>query len=80
MPQLALAWVLQNAQVATAVIGASAPEQIGRNLAAAEAVLDPELLARIDAALGPVVVTDPGLTLSRMLRAKAAATPSPATL
>ncbi|MCT9087705.1 aldo/keto reductase [Streptomyces sp. ASQP_92] len=78
--QLALAWVLRNAQVATAVIGASAPEQIARNLAATEAVLDPELLVRVDAALGPVVVTDPELTLSRMLRAKAAAAPSPATL
>ncbi|MEI5099112.1 aldo/keto reductase [Streptomyces sp. PmtG] len=69
LPQLALAWVLRNTSVATAVIGASAPEQIGRNLAAVEAVLDPELLRRVDAVLGPVVVRDPALTLSRMLRA-----------
>ncbi|MCV2458473.1 aldo/keto reductase [Streptomyces sp. ICN988] len=72
LPRLALAWVLHNARVDTAVIGASAPEQIARNLAAVDTVLDPELLARIDAALGPVVVTDPELTLSRMLRARAA--------
>ncbi|WP_328538826.1 aldo/keto reductase [Streptomyces sp. NBC_00344] len=80
LPQLALAWVLQNSQVATAVIGASAPEQIGRNLAAAGKTLGPELLRRIDDALGAVVVRDPGLTLSRMLRARAAtAASSPAT-
>ncbi|MFC8216610.1 aldo/keto reductase [Streptomyces sp. NPDC057362] len=72
LPRLALAWVLHNARVDTAVIGASAPEQIARNLAAVDTVLDPELLARVDAALGPVVVTDPELTLSRMLRARAA--------
>ncbi|WP_406445515.1 aldo/keto reductase [Streptomyces sp. NBC_01613] len=70
LPQLALAWVLRGESVATAVIGASAPEQIGRNLAALDTALDPELLHRVDAALAPVVVRDPALTLSRMLRAK----------
>ncbi|MEV7401228.1 aldo/keto reductase [Streptomyces sp. NPDC091267] len=83
LPQLALAWVLSHAQVATAVIGASAPEQIARNTAAVTRTLDAELLRRIDAALGPVVVQDPALTLSRMLRARAAGpvpTPSPAPL
>ncbi|MFF4251876.1 aldo/keto reductase [Streptomyces sp. NPDC001663] len=70
LPQLALAWALRGESVATAVIGASAPEQIGRNLAALETALDPELLHRVDAALAPVVVRDPALTLSRMLRAK----------
>ncbi|MFD0023830.1 aldo/keto reductase [Streptomyces sp. NPDC058382] len=73
LPQLALAWALRNAGVATAVIGASAPEQIGRNIAAVSRTLGPELLRAIDAALGSVAVRDPGLTLSRMLRARAAA-------
>ncbi|MFF4838854.1 aldo/keto reductase [Streptomyces collinus] len=69
LPRLALAWALRGEAVATAVIGASAPEQITRNLAALRTPLDPELLHRIDAALAPVVVRDPALTLSRMLRA-----------
>ncbi|MFH8409707.1 aldo/keto reductase [Streptomyces sp. NPDC018019] len=68
--QLALAWVLRGSSVTAAVIGASAPGQIARNLAAADAVLGPDLLRRIDEALGPVVVRDPALTLSRMLRAR----------
>ncbi|MFD9098911.1 aldo/keto reductase [Streptomyces collinus] len=68
--QLALAWVLHQPQVVSAVIGASAPEQIGRNLSAVDAVLDPHLAARIDEVLGDVVVRDPQLTLSRMLRAR----------
>ncbi|MFI0264707.1 aldo/keto reductase [Streptomyces sp. NPDC017056] len=68
--QLALAWVLRGTRVTGAVIGASSPGQIARNLAAADAVLDPGLLRRIDDALGPVVVRDPELTLSRMLRAR----------
>ncbi|WP_035847275.1 aldo/keto reductase [Kitasatospora azatica] len=70
LPQLALAWTLQNRQVASAVIGASAPDQITRNLAAVGTVLEPELLARIDAVLGDAVIRDPNLTLSRMLRAR----------
>ncbi|MFG2718554.1 aldo/keto reductase [Streptomyces sp. NPDC048416] len=72
-PQLALAWVLHRPGVASAVIGASAPEQIARNLHAVDAALDPGLTARIDEVLGDAVVRDPQLTLSRMLRAKRAA-------
>ncbi|MFI9080855.1 aldo/keto reductase [Streptomyces sioyaensis] len=68
LPQIALAWVLRSESVATAVIGASAPEQITRNLAALQTPLDPELLVRIEGALAPVMVRDPALTLSRMLR------------
>ncbi|MFR9798074.1 aldo/keto reductase [Streptomyces sp. MS06] len=68
-PQLALAWVLHQPQVVSAVIGASAPGQIERNLRAVDAVLEPGLTARIDKVLGDAVVRDPQLTLSRMLRA-----------
>ncbi|MGW0313475.1 aldo/keto reductase [Streptomyces flavidovirens] len=70
LPQLALAWVLQNPQVTSAVIGASAPDQIERNLRAVDAVLEPDLMARIDDVLGGSVVRDPDLTLSRMLRSR----------
>lgn len=75
LPQLALAWTLRGESVATAVIGASAPHQIARNLAALDTALEPELLHRVDAALAQVVVRDPALTLSRMLRAKASPSP-----
>ncbi|GGF39126.1 aldo/keto reductase family protein [Subtercola lobariae] len=55
MAQLAVAWVLQNPNVASAIIGASKPEQIASNVAAAGVKLDAEVLTRIDEALGDVV-------------------------
>ncbi|WP_322762926.1 aldo/keto reductase family protein [Frankia sp. Cr2] len=57
--QLAVAWVLQNDNVASAIIGASRPEQVHENVKASGVTLDPEILARIDAVLDDVVVTDP---------------------
>jgi len=62
MAQLGVAWVLQNPNVAAAIIGASRPEQIKENVAATGVRLEPELLARIDEALGDVVVRDPDQT------------------
>ncbi len=62
MPQLAIAWVLQNPTVASALVGASRPEQIASNVAAAGVVLDADVLTAIDEALGDVVVRDPALT------------------
>jgi aryl-alcohol dehydrogenase-like predicted oxidoreductase len=62
MAQLAVAWVLQNQNVACAIIGASRPEQLAENVAASGVVIPPELMTRIDQALGDVVVRDPGLT------------------
>jgi aryl-alcohol dehydrogenase-like predicted oxidoreductase len=62
MAQLAVAWVLQNDNVAAAIIGASRPEQVAENVAASGVVLDADVLAAIDAALGDSVRTDPGLT------------------
>jgi aryl-alcohol dehydrogenase-like predicted oxidoreductase len=70
LPQLALAWTLRDEPVTTAVIGASTPTQITRNLTALTTPLDPALLHQVDEALTPVTVHDPALTLSRMLRAK----------
>ena len=62
MAQLAVAWVLQNDNVAAALVGASRPEQVAENVKAAGVRLEPELLARIDDALGDVVVRDPAKT------------------
>jgi aryl-alcohol dehydrogenase-like predicted oxidoreductase len=62
MAQLAVAWVLQNPNVACAIIGASKPRQIKENVAASGVVLSPEVLGRIDDVLGDVVVRNPMLT------------------
>jgi aryl-alcohol dehydrogenase-like predicted oxidoreductase len=63
MAQLAVAWVLQNPNVASAIIGASRPEQVAENVKAADVQLAPELLALVDEVLGDVVERDPDLTL-----------------
>jgi aryl-alcohol dehydrogenase-like predicted oxidoreductase len=62
MAQLAVAWVLQNPNVACAIIGASRPKQVTENVAASGVVIPPEVMARIDDALGDVVVRNPMLT------------------
>ena len=62
MAQLAVAWVLQNPHVACAIIGASRPRQVKENAAASGVVLSPEVMSRIDDALGDVVVRNPMLT------------------
>jgi aryl-alcohol dehydrogenase-like predicted oxidoreductase len=62
MAQLALAWVLQNENVAAAIIGATRPEQVHDNVKAAGVRLDDDTLRRIDEALGDVVVRDPAKT------------------
>lgn len=65
MAQLAIAWVLQNDNVAAALVGASRPEQVHENVKAAGVRLTPDVLERIDQALGDVVVRDPGQTAAR---------------
>ncbi len=55
MAQLALAWVLREPNVASAIIGASRPEQVEDNAAASGIELDGETLQRIDAILGDSV-------------------------
>ena len=62
MAQLAIAWVLQNDNVASAIIGASRPEQVAENVAASGVRLEPALLARVDEVLGEHVQRDPGHT------------------
>ena len=65
MAQLAVAWVLQNDNVASAIIGASRPAQVTDNVKASGVTLSPETLAAIDAAIGAVATTDPSLTVGR---------------
>jgi len=62
MAQLAVAWVLQNPNVASAIIGASRPEQVAENVKASGVTIPAELLARIDEVLGDSVVADASLT------------------
>ncbi|HWY18077.1 MAG TPA: aldo/keto reductase family protein [Solirubrobacteraceae bacterium] len=56
MAQLALAWVLREPNVASAIVGASRPEQVHANASASGIELSADTLAAIDTALGDVVV------------------------
>ena len=51
MSQLALAWVLRSRHVASAIVGASRPEQVRENAAAAGVRLPDDVVAAVDAAL-----------------------------
>src|SRR3954447_7383115 len=62
MAQLAIAWVLQNPNVAAAIIGATRPEQVQHNVKASGIRLDADVLQRIDAVLGDGVERDPAKT------------------
>ncbi|MDO4064918.1 aldo/keto reductase family protein [Clavibacter michiganensis] len=62
LAQLAVAWVLQNENVASAIIGASRPEQVHENVKASGVKIPAELLTRVDDALGDVVEKDPSKT------------------
>jgi len=55
MAQLALAWVLQEPNVASAIVGASRPEQLDENVGGSGVKLDDATLAAIDEALGDAV-------------------------
>lgn len=62
LPQLGIAWVLQNPNVSAALVGASRPEQLADTVRASGVVLDADTLAAIDEALGDVVERDPAIT------------------
>jgi aryl-alcohol dehydrogenase-like predicted oxidoreductase len=64
MAQLAIAWVLHNPNVASAIVGASRPEQVAENVKAAGVTLSDDVLTKIDEVLGDVVETDPRRTVS----------------
>jgi 1-deoxyxylulose-5-phosphate synthase len=57
MAQLALAWVLRQGNVASAIVGASRPEQVRANASASGVALDAPTLAAIDDVLGDVFVS-----------------------
>ncbi len=59
MAQLAIAWVLQNDNVAAALVGASRPEQVAENVKASGVRIPDEAMARIDEVLGDAVTADP---------------------
>ena len=59
MAELALEWVLRGPNVASAIVGASRPEQVDDNAAASGIELDDATLAAIDEAVGDFVVYDP---------------------
>ena len=61
MTELALAWVLRRDEVASAIVGASRPEQVHANAAASGVELSADTLAAIDEALDGVAVTEPRL-------------------
>ena len=59
MAQLALAWVLREPGVSSAIVGASRPEQVDDNVAASGVELGDDVLERIDEILGGVLVAAP---------------------
>ena len=59
MSQMAVAWVLQNDNVASAIIGASRPEQVEQNVAASGREIPAEVMTRIDEILGDKIERDP---------------------
>jgi aryl-alcohol dehydrogenase-like predicted oxidoreductase len=59
--EMALAWALREPNVASAIIGASRPEQVHANARASGVTLSPDVLEAIDEALGDVVVRGPRL-------------------
>lgn len=64
MAQLSIAWVLQNKNVASAIMGASRPEQIAGNVAAAGVKLDAAIMDKIDDVIGSLAERDPAQTKS----------------
>lgn len=68
LAQLAVAWVLQNGNVAAAIIGASRPEQVTENVKASGVRLEADLLAAVDDVLGETVVRDSSITATRSPR------------
>src|SRR3954454_15409355 len=64
MAQLAIAWVLQNDNVASAIVGASRPEQVVDNVKASGVKLEAAVLKQIDDILGDAIERDPSKTQS----------------
>jgi aryl-alcohol dehydrogenase-like predicted oxidoreductase len=69
MAQLALAWVLQNKNVASAIIGATKPSQIKENVKAVGVKLEPSVMRAIDDAILSIAERSPSETKSPNPRA-----------
>ncbi len=69
MGQLAIAWVLQNPNVSSAIMGATKPSQVKENVKASGVKLSPDQMKAIDNALGAIPTTDPKETKSPNPRA-----------
>jgi aryl-alcohol dehydrogenase-like predicted oxidoreductase len=67
---VALAWVLRNENVSSAIVGASRPEQIEENVKALELDLEPDFVEAIEKALAPATLFDPGFTFSPARRSE----------
>jgi aryl-alcohol dehydrogenase-like predicted oxidoreductase len=61
---VALAWVLENQNVSSAIIGASRPEQIAENIKALDIDLEPDFVTEIEKILEPTTLFDPAFTIS----------------
>ena len=64
MSQLALAWVLQNDNISSAIMGATKPSQIKDNVKAAGVKLPLDVMTKIDHAIGAVAERDPKKNVS----------------
>ncbi len=64
LAQLAVAWVLQNRNVSSAIIGASRPDQVTENVKAAGVTLEADLMSAIDDILADHIERDPAKTVS----------------
>jgi aryl-alcohol dehydrogenase-like predicted oxidoreductase len=64
MAQFGIAWVLQNQNVAAAIVGASRPDQIASNVAAVGVEIPSEIMKKVDEILEDTVFTDTSLTKS----------------
>ena len=68
MAQLAVAWVLQNKNVSSAIIGATKPSQVKENVKASGVKLSAKAMKSIDKVLGKLPEKDPAKTLSPLSR------------
>ena len=64
MAQFALAWVLQNKNVSSAIVGATTPDQIKSNLGAVVVEIPAEVMAKVTDIFASIAVTDPKETRS----------------
>jgi aryl-alcohol dehydrogenase-like predicted oxidoreductase len=64
MAALAVAWVLQNKNVASAIVGATKPDQLNDSVKGVGVALEPAVMAAIDEALGDIVDHDPDRSVS----------------